>query len=257
MVDFKDFADKLQQEVVSDMAESYFGDRKALDDLIATYHRMAESLQTQVSSLNQAAARLRVMLLDQDTLELFSDTLGIPSNSIVETDVQARPLFDSLPFGLTDRGRYRGCLYSAYSMYQKSAARYLNGEYSDDPEQPGRKVLSVNYLQLHDLAERVNGEVERLNNDQVPSKTLRYVKQMDTEGAERSRIIGEPFLQEGCSLDCELKFEPVDFKALKLPFVQDLPELYKVKPQIKQFCKEIYPSRKSDMRNAMQSLQDR
>lgn len=256
MVDFKDFADKLQQEVVSDMAESYFGDRKALDNQIQAYYHMIDRLRVQVARLNQSAARLRVMLLDQETIDLFSNTLGFPHSFLIPTEEVASPLFSSLPFGLTDRGRYRRCLYTAYSNYQKIGSEYLNGVYRDDPDQPGRKLLSVNYLQLSALSERINQEVEYQNREMSPSRALRYVKQMDIDSAERGRLMGDPFLQEGCSLDCELEFKPVDFEGAGFPEFQDLPELFKVKAMIRRFCKEIYPSRKQDMKKSMQSLLD-
>jgi len=98
--------------------------------------------------------------------------------------------------------------------------------------------------------------VERVNTEKSPIETLRYVKRMDSVQSELEDMIGQACLVDGCSLDQDLKFEKLDFVGLGLPIVQDLPRLSAVKLTIKQFCKEIYPSRKADIKAAMNALRD-
>lgn len=256
MSDLKDFADKLQQEVVTDMAESYFGARKNLDDMLEAFGLLVEEFRASGASLAQAAARLHCLLLDRQTAKEFYISLDIVPACIPFTDEVPRPFFDSLPFAFTGLGRYERCVIRAYNIFQKIADEYVNGRYFDDPEMKGRKRLTVHYLRLKALAEHINEEIERVNTNLSPSGALRYVKRMDTVQVERENMIGQACLLEGCGLDEDLKFEPIDFDALELPVVQDLPTITKVKPAIKQFCKEIYPSRKEDIQRAMASLRD-
>ena len=58
MTDFKDYADELQQEVVTDMAETYFGARKDIDDMLEVFDKMVGELRRHEPLLSQAAARL-------------------------------------------------------------------------------------------------------------------------------------------------------------------------------------------------------
>lgn len=256
MADFRDIADQLQQEVVSDMAESYFGARKELDDKIAGFNFMVQEFRSLVPRLSQAAARLNHLLLDKRTARDFYIALDIVPSCIPAGDDEVSPFFDKLPWALTGSGRYVRCICRAYDLLQKAADDYLNGHYYPDPDVPGRKRLTIHYLRLRALAEHINDEVERVNTEMSPSGTLRYVKRMDPEQSEREDVIGAACLTEGCGLDADLEFQGVDFKGLNLPVVQDLPRLSMVKPAITQFCKRIYPSRKQDILSSMHALRE-
>lgn len=254
MIDFNEFADQLQQEVVTDIAEAYFDKRKSLDDRIGTFHQMVLEFRELEPKLSQAVARLHRLLLDPQMAKDFYIALDILPTCIPHTDEIARPFFSSLPFAFTGRGRYERCLFKAYETLQQTADEYVNGRYYADPEMKGRKKLTVHYLRLKALAEYINAEVERVNNRLSPSGTLRYVKGMDTEQIERERLIGEVCLLEGCSLDKDLQFKPIDFDSLNLLVVQDLPRLDEVKAAIRLFCKEVYRTRRQDIQHALAIL---
>lgn len=256
MVDFKEFADKLQHEVMTEMAESYFGDRKNLDNMITAFHETLEKFRLHCPKLSQAAARLHHLLLDRETARDFYIALDIVPSCIPFTDERARPFFDSQPFAFTRYGKYERCVFRAYKLFQGVADEYLNGQYFDDPDRKGRKRLSIHYIRLKALAEFINEEIRRLDNVMSPSGLLRYVKSMDPIQTEREKIMGDACLIEGCTLDTDLRFTPIDFEGLELPIVQDLPAFTMVKPAIRQFCKGIYPSRKQDIMKAMAILQD-
>lgn len=256
MSDFEDFANQLQQDVVSEMAETYFCTRKNLDDMIVAFNLMALEFKAMVPKLSQAAARLHLLLLDHATARDFYIALDILPSCIPFNDEVPRPFFHSLPFAFTSLGRFERCVCRSYDLFQKSADEYLNGRYFNDPERPGRKRLTVHYIRLKALAEHINEEVIRVNENLSPSGTLRYVKGMDPTQVAKEKILGEACLIEDCALDRDLRFEPIDFAALELPVVQDLPSLRTVKCAICDFCKAIYPSRKADILKAMISLRD-
>jgi len=254
MADYRDFADKLQQDVVADMAEAYFGDRKELDDMIEAFHHMVGKLQESGPTLYQAAARLHTLLLDRQTARDFYIALDILPSCIPFSDEPVRPFFDSLPFSLTRLGRYERCVCRAYAQLQSVADEYLNGRYFNDPEESGRKRLTVHYIRLKAIAEHINEKIDKVNRTMSPNETLRYVKKMNIEQAERESLIGEACLMDGCGLDLDLKFELLEFEKMDLPVVQDLPRLEAVKPAIKVFCKSIYQVRKQDIIIAMGAL---
>lgn len=255
MADLKDFADQLQQDVISDMARSYFGARKDLDDMMVAFNQLVTEFKAMIPKLSQAAAGLHHLLLDRQIARDFYIYLDIMPSCIPFTDDVPKPFFKSLPFAFTGQARFMRSVFKAYTVFQETADEYLNGLYFTDPDQ-GKKRLTVHYIRLKALAEHINGEVERINSSRSPSGTLRYVKGMDPVQMGREKILGEACLIEGCSLDRDLAFVPLDFKVLGLPIVQDLPRLSDVKEGIRQFCKEIYPSRKDDIAEAMTFLRD-
>lgn len=255
MADFKDYADQLQQEVVTDMAESYFGARKDVDDMLEVFNSMTEELRQLGPKLSQAAARLHCLLLDRDTAKNFYISLDVVPSCIPYTDEVPRPFFDELPFAFTGVGRYERCVFRAYDLLQKTADEYLNGKYFDDPDHKGRKRLTVHYLRLLALAEHINEEIARVNATTIGG-TLQYVKGMDPETMQRERMMGDSMSGED-SMSKDMTFEPINFDELGLLVVQDLPSLYKVKGLIRNFCREFYGKRREDIVKAMHFLKSK
>lgn len=252
MTDFKDYADELQQEVVTDMAETYFGARKDIDDMLEVFDKMVGTLRQQEPRLSQAAARLHRLLLDRQTAEDFYDTLNVSPSSIPYTDEKPKPFFDKLPFAFTGAGRFERCVFRAYDLLQKEVDEYLNGRYFDDPEQPGRKRLTVHYLRLKTLSEYINQEMERVNKTTV-SGALKFIKTMDPEQMQHEGMMGEA-VKGADHIDRDMQFTRIDFQGLGLPVVQELPPLYSVRASIKDFCLKLYKKRKEDVAEAMRSL---
>lgn len=255
MTDIKEFADQLQQEVVTDMAENYFGTRKNLEDMTEGFQNMVEELRRLVPRLSRAASSLHYLLLDRHTARDFYIALDIvPSCIPFGEDGTDAPDLYSIPFAFTARGRYEKCVLAAYHGFQRVADEYLNGKYYQDPEHPKRKRLTVHYLRMRALCEHINEEVDRVNKGMSASATLRYVKSMDPVRMEREQAIGQVCMNEGCSLDGEMKFSPLDFDSLGLPVVQDLPALYKVRTNIVHFCRDLYAERENDIKAMLSSL---
>lgn len=256
MVDFSEFADQLQQEVVTDMAESYFGARKDLDDMIEAFNGMVAELREMEPSLSQAAARLHHLLLDRQTAKEFYITLDILPSCIPFTRETPRPFFASLPFAFTGAGRYEKCVSRAYDLLQKTADVYLNGKYYESEEYPGKKRLTVHYIRLKALCEHINEKIAQVNEQMSPSNALRYVKEMDPVQVEREKTLGQGCLSEGCSLDNDLRFTPIDFKSLGLLVIQDLPPLRRVREAINVFCRSVYQTRTEEVQDAMDDLKE-
>lgn len=254
MSTIKDFADQLQQEVVSDMAESYFGARKDLENMISAFGSMASEFKEITLRLSQAAAAMHALLLDRQTARDFYISLDILPSCIPFPEDIPLPDFGDIPFAFTLCGRYTRYVSAAYARLQALSDEYLNGRYYDDPEQPGRKRLTVHYLRLKALAEHINSEVARVNTDMSTTGILRHVKGMDPEKMKKEHMLGDVCLMEGCKLDTDMYFTPIDFEALGLPVVQDLPSLEKIREPIRDFCRGICSSRKEDVGNVLNTL---
>ncbi|BDQ32621.1 hypothetical protein [Pseudodesulfovibrio portus] len=248
MSGIKDFADQLQQDVVSDMAESYFGARKNLEDMINAFDQMVTEFRFMAAKLSKAAAALHKLLLDTDTARNFYIALDILPSCIPFSDNDASEFEPGpVPFAFTGRGRYIKCVVRAYDRFQKVSDEYLNGRYFDDPEHPGRKRLTIHYLRLRAMSQYINDQIHKVNDQISPTGMLRYVKRMNPDVTERERIMGNMCLFEGGELDKDMCFSPMDFSDLKLPVVQDLPPLRKVRDAIRTFCDELYSVRKQDV----------
>ncbi len=258
MSSIKDFADQLQQDVVSDMAESYFGARKNLEDMITVFDRMVGEFGRMADKLTRAVAALHRLLLDKATARNFYIALEVMPSCIPFPDSDAEMAdMDPVPFALSGRGRYTKCVIRAYDRLQKVSDEYLNGRYYDDPEEPGRKRLTIHYLRLRAMAEYINDHIGAVNNRISPTGMLRYVKGMDPDATERQRVMGGSCLPEGGELDKDMCFSPIDFDGLELPVVQELPSAEKVREQIRTFCDELYARRGKEIDPLVDALRKR
>jgi hypothetical protein len=254
MVDFNDYADQLQQEVVAEIAESYFGDRKNLDDMMADFKTMADELNAFVPRLTRAATRLHHLLLDRASAADFYIALEVDPQCVPFTDEPPAPFFSRLPFAFTGAGRYEKCVRRSYGLFQKIVSEYLYGRSYAHDEDTGRKRQTTGYIGLREFARVIDGEVSRVNRNRAPTGTLRYVKGMDPVQAEREKILGDVTYVDGGGLDQSLRFVPVGFEQLGFPEMQDLPPLSAVKDEVKAFGKTLYRARKGEARQAMKEL---
>ncbi|MFH1912833.1 MAG: hypothetical protein ABIK45_00970 [Pseudomonadota bacterium] len=252
MADFNEYADQLQKEVVSEMAESYFGDRRNLDDLMADFAIMTGTLRELVSGVERAALRLHHLLLGRQ--ESFYLALEVDPACVPFGRGAPVPLFPRLPMALTRAGRYVRCVRMSYDLLQRAVNDYLHGHYYVEGGDKGRKQLTVNYLGLKQFAAMIDAEVVRVNHNRTPACTLRYVKAMDPVSAERERLIGDVSYVDGGELDQTLRFAPVCFDELGLPEIQELPPLREVGGLIGQMCRSLYRERSDEARAAMADL---
>lgn len=252
MTDFNEYAEQLQKEVVSEMAESYFGDRRNLDDLMEDFAARVEELRRRLPALERAAFRLHHLLLGRARsvyVELGVDPACVPFGGGAPT-----PFFSRLPLALTGAGRYVRCVRKCYDMFQKEVREYLHGRYYSSEGEEGRKRLTVSYLVLREFAARIDAEVVRVNRNRTPTGTLRYVKGMDPVKAEQERLIGDVSYVDGGALDAAMRFAPVEFGRQGLPEIQDIPPVGEVAARLGRLCRTIYAERPDEARAAMRDL---
>lgn len=254
MSDISDFADQLQQDVVSDMAESFFGSRKELDDALEAFADMIREFLPVVERLYRAEATLRLLLLDESAADECFRRLGIDPAVIPQAEGAAILPRESLPFALTGRRRYTTCVLDAYEQLRRTVQDYLHGQYYDDPVQKGRKRLTMHYRRLEEVAAYINEKIRKANEESSVTSVLREVKRLDPVKMEREQIMGDVYLKEGCGLDNDMCFVPIDFKGYQFPEVADLPPLKDLREPLKAFCAELYARRRDEARKAMKTL---
>lgn len=257
MSDINDFADQLQADVISDMAESFFGDRKELDNALEAYAAMVEEFLPVIENLFRAAATLRLLLLDDATADGFCAELGLEPCRIPPSEGAPILVHQSQPFALTGTGRYVNCVETAYRGLFDAIRDYLHGRCYNDPKRPGRKRMTMHYKRLEEIAGIINEKIHKANNDRSVSSMLREVKNMNPEQMEREDILGDVCYQRGEGLDSDMCFMPIDFDGYHFPEVVELPPPDEVRPALKRFCRRAYKERPDDVRKAMDAFRGR
>jgi len=251
---YKTLADALESEVLTEMAGTFFGARKALDEQAEDFRLTAESLRQQTAKVFARVFFLRSLVLGPaGEAELFA-ALGLPPQ-FPEAQGQSglrgwQP--DHLPFALFASSRYVKTVLLAYGELVHACEVYMQGEYEDDPEHKGRKRLSVNYATVESLCRALNARIEKLNADMTPSSVLQYARNISTQEQPGQGSITNVLGAE--SLDKGLMYSPVDFAALKLWRAPKLPALTDCEERLRAFAKAFHSVHADKLRRVLDGL---
>ena len=246
MSGLEEFADALQKDVLMEMAESFFGERKSIDDDKDLFFEKAETVKKIGWSAIAKAGLLHALLLDNDAAPDFYRALGIvPKRLFALVDPKAARLFVRMPRSLSRKKRYEKLLVRVYGAVAEAFHTYLHGRLLADPRKPGRKRLSLHYHLLKDWCDHINNRVRHVNESQAPSCVLGMAKSMNPASLEKESISGATLNGYATSLDAEMALKGVDCTEAGLIELPELPPLAEVKPRIRQFAKKLYPANKA------------
>ncbi len=236
---FEDFADGLQQEVLIEAANNYFGRRRDVEDMQDLLREKAEQLRPRREEAVQRADLLYALLLDGEAAAPFFETVNACQLYLpMLVDPQRAGLRFAMPSGLTAKKRYIRLLRRVYERTREACDRYLYGDHITDAQ--GRKRMSVNYVDLMRLADLVNHNVGRVNKENSASCAIGFARSMDTERMEAEKVMGAPCGEWGCGLDNSMAMAFIDRRELGIVALPDLPPLEKVRKDVTAFGKELY-----------------
>lgn len=239
----KSMVDGLAEETMVEMAESFFGARKQVEDYLERIQDMAGELKPKAAA---AAAEIKALngLLPDSGREEFYRALGVEPAPYLElgadSRADARAESPSGGLALTAAGRQAKQVLAAYGKAQPVVEDYLHGTYSPDPDHPGRMFLSSNLATLTSLAQAANERIASIN--QEPSHVLGYLRRLNVVEAEREKFTGGTLDDYADAADKALAYEPVDVAALDLPVLPDLPPLESVRGKLKPLLKQLFRS---------------
>ncbi len=252
----KTLADSLEQEVLTEMAGTFFGARKNVDDLLEEFRRQVEELRAREGAVYARVLFLRGLLLGYEGEVEFFRALGMPGSpfSLEHGRVLDTWRPERLPFALLTSWRWRKAVELAYAELCKSCEVYEHGEYTDDRRKRGKKVLTVNRQQVLRLADYLNGRIVKLNQEMSPSSVLQYARSIrSSDDMGKGAIMNELGAE---SLDRGLTFQPLDVAGLGLWKAPDLPKPEACAEKILAFCEGFYGPRKADLAKALENALD-
>ncbi len=252
MSHIEQMADELASEVISEAAQTFFGQRKALEEEMDRFTGRARQVLELGKQVIHVQNVLHGVLLDAETIQTFYADIGLPApehSTPAPREEIARRL--SKPAAWTLHGRYSKLLLSAYSRTQAEVDAYLHGGYRDDPTHPKRKIAYSGYLKLVEWAEKLNQTITRLNTEQAPGEVLGFVKRLDPRSCEMEKAAGG-----ACEIgrDRGMLYTCIDFASLCLPVFPEYPAPASVEKTIRQFAKRICARREPDVRKLLRDL---
>ncbi|MFZ0613556.1 MAG: hypothetical protein WAM73_15060 [Desulfobacterales bacterium] len=234
-----DFSDPLVEEILTDVAGSFFEKRRQLDDKIDLFHSYVKDLQLKETSVRSAAAFLNHLLLKGRQAPAFYKMLGVADAFFTAAGTRSTPAaLAYMPFAIGARARFVKLVANAYAALQKSCTAYLHGRSSPEPAAEP-KPADVYYDLVLEMHRLVNSEINRINVSISPSCTLQFAKRLNPQMTQKEKITGGGIADVG-SLDEKLCYSAIELDSLSLEKYPELPEAGTVKPALERFCKNLY-----------------
>lgn len=216
-----DFADDLKHEVLTEMADNFFSRRCRLDERLENFEALRARVVKRAAPACDAVHRLRDLLLGRPAVDAFLAGLDLAPDRLPPASGAKRPI--PRPLALTAAGRYRKAVSRAYEAMRREISQYNEGGYTADPRQPGRMMPVPGYDLLHNVAAKINAEIDAVNASQCPSDMIRFTKSLDPGRREQESACGS--IADVCRLNDELAFTPLDPDSFGVPRLPTPPPL--------------------------------
>ncbi|HBE94588.1 MAG TPA: hypothetical protein DDW80_03960 [Desulfovibrio sp.] len=251
---FDELASMLSQEVLTEMAENFFGTRSRLDALLDGFQNLVRQFR-QIQTQTQARfSVLHFLLLRGAEAENFYRALGADPGLVSFAPPELVLPSSGPAFGLTRKGRYAKTVQAAYAEAATEAHGYMHGHSYVDHKDRGRRKLSIHYKQLQELCSQINASVHKVNENLSPSGVMQYMKTFNPENVSRENIAGASDNGYAESLDKSMRFQPVDFAGLGLRELPELPPAKEAEAPIHEFCGRLAGERPAEVDDLLRDL---
>lgn len=232
-----DVADILGEELMKEMAGSFFGDRRRMQDRMDAVKEMVAELKRRARDVDDRARFLfRIATAPEKGRELLRRLGADPAPFPRETGLPVAALPGHVPSAFTRRAAYQKLLGIAYRGLEEAVSEYMRGR-----ETPGGEDEGPTYRLLEAIVDLMNRDVERINRNRTPSHVLRTARQFRNGDPTQEAAAGAvEYREPGSGLDRSMAFSPLAFEELGLRPFPELPPLPDVRNAIHRFGGEIF-----------------
>lgn len=247
MMSHDDFSESLADEVLTDMANNFFGDRVQLEENIRLLHKTADLLRKKEAGIYEKAAFLNYLMLTPQAARSIYRASGIDTDVFaVKGDVTEKTLPAYLPSALTKKGEYVKFVLWAYEALEKACQDYACGAREGLPEKRHFEVGDADCRLLKSMCTLINEEIDRINHRCLPSQVLQAAKRFDQAAQAKEHFTGGgTFYGDDCSLNQNLAFKHIEFASLSVKELPVLPPVEEVQNGIVREAKTNYAQNKA------------
>jgi hypothetical protein len=242
-----DLQGDLHAEIMTEMAENFFGRRRSLEDRLDQFYRLVVRVRrVGMETLVKWHTLFRLLLCDEGAKRLFESFGAAPAEILwyCKTVNELRPM--RRPLALTGFSRYLKTVERLYEDLRQAASDYNLGAFAPDPLDFRKKRAIPGYEQVKGMCGEINAEIKAVNEGQSPLSVLSFAKGLDPAGVQRENIAGAT-LADVQKIDRDMAFVPISFEDLGLPHIPELPPLEAVRTDIRSLCRSLYESRREEI----------
>ncbi len=260
MDSFEDFNRSLTEEVLNDMAESFFGARKQVDNFTDLLEHLAEKCREKGREVASAAGFLNYLLLDRKGTETFYRELSVEAEAaepLIATEPSKSSLPNPPPSAFTRKGRFIQMVEAVYSQLYANTDEYLHGRADVDPSDKSLESIPASYGLIKNMVMLINEEIRKVNKNMEPGEVMRFVRGFDPETRGKGRITGGLFSDYSQGMNQRLAYQPIEFESFELTPYPELPKPEKVQSSLRSFCKSYYGENKDRIGERVRYLKER
>lgn len=250
----KDFSDPLREEVLIQMADTFFRPRKALEEEMDGVLDYAKRLRQRQVQVEGCASLLHHLLVDPQEVEAFWALLDVDTRALY-TDIP--PRVDCVPhrspLALTARRRFAKWVERIYGALRAERDVYMNGPPRPGAEAGDREPI-VYFRLVETMTDLVNEHVRRLNRSGSLSTALQTAKQFQPTQVDRERITGATSELFAPGFEERLCYRPIDFGALGIKAFPMLPDWKTNQKRLDPFLDGCYRKHAGQIRRRMAAL---
>lgn len=256
MSSLEEFSDSLANEVITEMADNFFGRRAEVEARINLFHAYVKRFRAMERMVISSAGFLNHLMVEPSGARDFFRTIGVDdADSLLENTAPGDIPLERLPSALTDKGRFTKLVLWSYDDLKTSCHEYIYGSKHETPRQAKGDDIELGYNLLKAMHRVVNEEVSAVNANISPTALLQSVRQFDAVAGMKARTMDAGAGPGG--LDGKLAFRRIDFDALGLKPYPELPNGNGVRTNIKSFCKSYYAANRRAIKIMLSDLKAR
>ncbi len=231
-----EFREELAGEVLSEVAERFFGDRLEIEQMHETLDLHIGSLRNMSERIGNDLAALETLLIHDTGRKAFFDALDIDRTAFPDTAgrVMDDPaVFPEMPKAWTRKKRYVLWVAQAYDRFQKECHRYRYGGGGKKTTPDASEEMITDVELIREMATLLNKKIHKVNNQTASECTLQFVRSMDLQTAEAERFTGAVIPgRYTTGLTESMCYLPIDIENLPIVIYPVPPEYEQIKNRL-------------------------
>lgn len=256
----KDLSDSLVEEILTEVANGFLGERKKVEEQIRVFESCVSQLNLKRRQVLKKAALLNYLLLSRRHVETFYRRIGVDKHPFVAVEGQLEKgvFLPEIPFVIRKINKYIQMVISVYRMLVTGVNDYLYGsdKPDDDPVNDREQIPDVNFRMIMIMADLINENIKKLAHGKSPSSVLQYARSFNPEMMQKEKITGAVSPDYKSRLDEKLAFKRIEPDRLPIERLPEIPDMSRVRKNIINYCKDIYPFNKSEIRSRLSRLEN-
>lgn len=208
MVDFDELSDALKGEVMTEMADGFFGARREVDSEVEYFQAREADIRLSGQRALCSYALLHALLLDGEAAPQLFAKLGVDPAFCEKVQGVLPCLYVRLPLALTRKRRFAKLVRTVYEKVAEAFSIYLEGKNYTLPNSREHR-RTIGYARYVQWCAEINERIAKVNESHAPSCVLGMARSMGEDTSAAQSVAGAAMDNYSGSLDASLCLKPV------------------------------------------------